>query len=306
MTVSQKQLEANRRNALKGGVKTAEGKAVVRYNALKHGLLAKEVVITVGEGAESPEAFDALLGDLQRELNPVGTLEEMLVEKIAAAYWRLRRAHRYEVGLIRKQLDTATDDYYNEKDWRDDKLHKPEEKIEQQIGSEKGMIREWKKDRRQLRRMQKEGLSLEETYGDEWEGNWDWLYDRVSYLLEEKGREDEELSPQELREFLHQAGWDDARIWQTLIRICDERIEHHKGRIVALEKERGKNRLKLQVVKRLGNIPPKEDLERLLRYEGAIERQFYKALNQLERLQRARQGDRIPAPVAIDLDVNTE
>jgi CRISPR/Cas system-associated endonuclease Cas1 len=75
---------------------------------------------------------------------------------------------------------------------------------------------------------------------------------------------------------------------------------------VALEKERGKNRLKLQVVKRLGNIPPKEDLERLLRYEGAIERQFYKALNQLERLQRARQGDRIPAPVAIDLDVNTE
>ena len=47
MTVSEKQLEANRKNAQKGGVKTEEGKSIVRYNALKHGLLAKEVFITV-------------------------------------------------------------------------------------------------------------------------------------------------------------------------------------------------------------------------------------------------------------------
>ncbi len=60
MTVSKKQLKANKKNAQKGGVKTSEGKAIVKYNALKHGLLAKEVVITVGEGAESPEEFDAL------------------------------------------------------------------------------------------------------------------------------------------------------------------------------------------------------------------------------------------------------
>ncbi|MHC4085949.1 MAG: hypothetical protein ACYSWZ_12360 [Planctomycetota bacterium] len=55
MTVSQKQLEANKKNAQKGGVKTTEGKAIVKYNALKHGLLAKEVVVTVGEGAEDPD-----------------------------------------------------------------------------------------------------------------------------------------------------------------------------------------------------------------------------------------------------------
>ncbi|MCX5637107.1 MAG: hypothetical protein NTX52_05375 [Planctomycetota bacterium] len=46
MSVSEKQLEANRENALKGGVKTEEGKAIVKYNALKHGLLAKEAVIS--------------------------------------------------------------------------------------------------------------------------------------------------------------------------------------------------------------------------------------------------------------------
>ena len=60
MTVSEKQLEANRANAQKGGVKTPEGKEIVKYNALKHGLLAKEVVITVGDGTEDPEEFNCL------------------------------------------------------------------------------------------------------------------------------------------------------------------------------------------------------------------------------------------------------
>ncbi len=104
--VSQKQLAANRQNAQKGGVKTAEGLAVAKYNALKHGLLAKEVIINVGEGAESQEEFDGLLLDLQAQLRPAGSLEEMLVEKIAVAYWRLRRAYRYEVGLIRASWTT--------------------------------------------------------------------------------------------------------------------------------------------------------------------------------------------------------
>ena len=36
METSQKQIEANRENAKLGGVKTEEGKAVSRYNAIKH------------------------------------------------------------------------------------------------------------------------------------------------------------------------------------------------------------------------------------------------------------------------------
>ena len=64
MTVSSKQLEANRKNAQQGGVKTLEGKAIVKYNALKHGLLAKEVVITTGDGAESARRR-ATVADLQ-------------------------------------------------------------------------------------------------------------------------------------------------------------------------------------------------------------------------------------------------
>ena len=141
--VSPKQLEANRTNAQKGGVKTTEGKAIVKYNALKHGLLAQEVVITVGEGAENPEEFNSFLGDLKTQLSPEGVLEEMLVEKIAVAYWRLRRAYRYEAGLIRQELDTATEDFYS------NSYNKTDEEIEQQTEEEKQQIEGWKLEKRQ-------------------------------------------------------------------------------------------------------------------------------------------------------------
>jgi hypothetical protein len=43
---SDKQTQANRRNAQKStGPKTPEGKAAVRHNALKHGLLAERVLV---------------------------------------------------------------------------------------------------------------------------------------------------------------------------------------------------------------------------------------------------------------------
>lgn len=100
-------------------------------------------------------------------------------------------------------------------------------------------------------------------------------------------------------------GWSDDSIWQKLIESCDQSIEHHKKEIVGLEKQREKNRLRLQVIKKLGNIPSRDELDQLLRYEGAIERQLYKALNPLERLQRLRFGDSVPPPVEIDVDVNT-
>ena len=104
--VTEKQLAANRRNARKStGPRTPEGKRRSSRNALKHGLLAAEVVITDGDGAERQQDFDRLLADLCADLRPVGIVERSLVERIAACYWRLRRAQRYEVGAIRNSLD---------------------------------------------------------------------------------------------------------------------------------------------------------------------------------------------------------
>lgn len=303
MKISKKQLEANRKNAQKGGVKTQGGKAIVKYNALKHGLLAKETVITIGEGAENPEEFNSLLVDLKTQLNPLGTLEEILVEKIAVAYWRLCRAYRYEVGLIRSELDNATDDYYGKTDWEGKKKNKTDEEIDQEIKQVNEGVEYWKKDKRDLTRMHKNGKPLEEIY--DWEENWELLEEKVQYLL--AGDDDYEgFDPESLRKFLNNnAEWSDDQIWKALIEICEEMIQQHKDNIATLEKDKKKNRLKLQVIRKLGNIPSKEDLDRLLRYEGAIERQLYKALNQLERLQRLRAGDNVPAPVEVDVNLNT-
>jgi hypothetical protein len=51
--ISERKLEANRRNGAKGGVKTEEGKRRSRRNALKHGLRATTLLIedeTTAEG----------------------------------------------------------------------------------------------------------------------------------------------------------------------------------------------------------------------------------------------------------------
>ncbi|MHC4426553.1 MAG: hypothetical protein ACYSYV_10700, partial [Planctomycetota bacterium] len=116
--------------------------------------------------------------DLKTQLAPEGTLEEMLVEKIAVAYWRLRRAYRYEVGLIRSELDTATDDYYSgETSTSDYTKQKTDGEIEQEIEQQKETLESVKKDKKDFTKMYKDGKPLEEIYG--WEENWEMLYDKV-------------------------------------------------------------------------------------------------------------------------------
>jgi hypothetical protein len=298
LMTSTAQITANRKNAQKStGPLTTNGKAIVSQNALKHGLLAKEVVVTMGEGAESPDEFDALLDDLLEQLGAVGPVEEMLVEKIAIAYWRLRRAYRYEVGLIRRELDNATDDFYDTK--------QTDQELDQKIQDEEREMAAWKVEKTKLVKPQKAGKSLKVTF--EQEDVWDWLQDSVKHILPSRNDDDRFLTCEEIRAFLSEkCEWDDDYIWEKLIEICDKKISENQDEISRLKKQKQRNKLKLEVVKKLGTIPSKDELDRLLRYEGAIERQLYKAMNQLERLQRLRLGDHVPAPVEVDVAVNSD
>lgn len=90
--ISQKQIDANRENAKKGGVKTDDGKAISRYNALKHGLLAKQIMY---EGEDADELLE-LEKRLRAELAPATEIELLLVDKIASNIWRLKRALSFE------------------------------------------------------------------------------------------------------------------------------------------------------------------------------------------------------------------
>lgn len=106
--MTEKQLAANRRNAQRStGPRTAAGKAVSRWNALKHGVLAQAIIPPALEPHESREAFDQLLETLRQELSPATALEELLVERIATSYWRLGRVLRAESGQIAQGLASA-------------------------------------------------------------------------------------------------------------------------------------------------------------------------------------------------------
>jgi hypothetical protein len=90
---SEAQVLANRSNAEKStGPRTPEGKAAVSQNAVRHGLLAREVVIK-GEDLGQFEFYrDQMLG----ELAPVGSVESMLAERVVSLSWRLQRAERLQ------------------------------------------------------------------------------------------------------------------------------------------------------------------------------------------------------------------
>ncbi len=45
-------------------------------------------------------------------------------------------------------------------------------------------------------------------------------------------------------------------------------------------------------------------LAKLSRYETSIERSFYKALHELQRMQASREGKEVPLPLAVDVDVS--
>ena len=97
---SDKKAEANRRNALKStGPRTPEGKAAVRLNALRHGLRSEEILLP-GEDEQALRELDAYV---RAELQPVGELENLLIGRVVAAYWRLRRLGRVEAGIFMQQ-----------------------------------------------------------------------------------------------------------------------------------------------------------------------------------------------------------
>src|ERR687890_2032351 len=98
---SKKQIQANRRNALKStGPKTPDGKALARLNATKHGLLSQEILLP----GEDEDALKELAERLWAELQPVGEMESLLVERIIDATWRLRRLSRVEAGIFAFEL----------------------------------------------------------------------------------------------------------------------------------------------------------------------------------------------------------
>ena len=105
MTASKKKSEANRQNAkLSTGPRDT---TATRFNALKHGILSKEVLLTM---ADDVETFDRFSNALREDLAPVGAKEEFIMEDLIAIAWRMRRVLTYESAVIDRNCEKALKD----------------------------------------------------------------------------------------------------------------------------------------------------------------------------------------------------
>ena len=97
---TQAQITAN------AGPRSADGKAVSRFNAVTHAAAAKSLVVR----GEEESAFSELSGSYYEQFQPVGPEEALLLEKIIAADWTQRRMRRVEAevfnALIAQQDDS--------------------------------------------------------------------------------------------------------------------------------------------------------------------------------------------------------
>ena len=161
---TEKQVEANKQNALVStGPVTDEGKALVSQNAVKHGIFARDLIITSGDGKEDQQEYAELLDGLIVSLNPKGQMECVLVEKIAVDFWRLRRVLRFESGSIRKFLDMAINDYYDKTDYMGNKEHKTNEELDEEIAELSA--RQTKQSQKRIAELEQE--KLKNKYAEE-------------------------------------------------------------------------------------------------------------------------------------------
>ena len=96
-TISEKQLEANRRNAQRStGPKTEQGRKVSALNARRHNLTGQVTAMTDADRI----MHDAFSASIVESLAPEGAMETQLAQRIATDSWRLNRISAVEDNLF--------------------------------------------------------------------------------------------------------------------------------------------------------------------------------------------------------------
>jgi hypothetical protein len=302
---SERRIEANRRNAAHStGPTTEQGKRTVARNAIKHGILAREVVITDGDGEESLKEFHDLVKQLYQCYEPIGIVEESLVQTIATCWWRKARVIRAENGEIRKRLDTLEKDRARRNS--DEGNH---EVASWDLSGRQGEHHDLKRHHagleyltNLLNRVKSEITSdgyISENNRDEICQAfcfWDYSFAMFCYCcgsqkeLEDRPSERvvDEKDVNEKRDVTH----------ELIACLIDGRL----NRISKLKEDvTERENLALDAEARHFSLPPADATDKILRYEAHLDKQLYRAMDQLERLQRQRRGENVPPPLNINL-----
>jgi hypothetical protein len=294
-TISERKVEANRRNPQQStGPKTTAGKRAVRSNALRHGLLAKAVIIPKDPAQESRREFGELLRRLRRGLRPQGVLEELQVERLAVAYWRKRRALGCEVGEIQDGVNAleAPDDPPTDVDDTTPLTASDRQALrESSTGLDflLGLLREVRRE------VQGTGVLREETaerlvhwfrnVPDGFARRCRELSANVTGAMFEESVETEDPEEPEVERAAGAEGC--ARALLRLINQEIKALKAEKARLATVPEEEFTLSGDDPSVRRANVLRPKV-MDRLRRYERALDRDFDRALAELERLQRRR------------------
>lgn len=283
---TQKQIETNQKNSLfSTGASTEEGKSIISKNAIKHGIFAKDLIISCGEGKENSEEYQELFDNLIRDLNPDGQLQWVLVEKIAVDFWRLKRVLRFETGSIRICSDMVNYDYYKQVDYNGEKVNRTNDEIELEIQEEKEEF-DW--NNRYISCLEKGLVSFDKP---EWKGEGleiD-LEEDLGMVIGEIDPEARFLSFREMKKILATHGYTDKDVSSALIKCIKEQNEKIQKKMFDLEQHKLKNKLKEEVNIKLYSLPIGDNAEKVMRYERAIQHSILQNLSLLKRLQASIQ-----------------
>jgi hypothetical protein len=97
-----RKIESSRANGARSrGPVTESGKLIASQNARRHALLARIVLLE----NESPDGFAEVMTDHLERFQPADSVELGMVEEMAAAWWRMRRAWSIETQLLNDCFD---------------------------------------------------------------------------------------------------------------------------------------------------------------------------------------------------------
>jgi len=297
-SISAKQIDANRRNALHStGPTTPEGKEASRCNALKHGLRAKEMIIP---GQEDPAEFEAILTELYEEWEAEGHTERHLVQQIGRAEWRLSRAIRAELGEIRTQMPSSTPNF-NDAEKQIEEAAKLSPHTLQKILAEStlGILCLRKAVENALDELESEGTVSEETclhlgrlFGDQRDSPATILN---TLFFEEMPEGEEDDLDTDREPTADKAGPDEKAAARKHLEMVLKDLDRRARNVHKHE------RTNLEIARQRLSIPQSLALERILRYETAIKREMRRDIDQLERLQRRRRGEPLPPTVNVNV-----
>jgi hypothetical protein len=293
--MTEKQLAANRRNALKStGPRSAKGRARSSKNSIKHGVLTATPILP---GIECQEAWEEHRDGVIESIAPVGYLEKLLTVQLASISWRLARVVRYEAEVASAAVATAEPNLEDQAEIGSGKPADPEDaRLE---GEQASIIIEALKRLPSMTDLEKLGKRL--AVAILWVLSEALVHDRERISI--PGIPDVGLLRRAIQSYAAADRITPEQLRNRCIASLHEKRDEAETRGRELVEKGRLWKLLLERENRSRMLLEPAVLGTVTRYESNLERSFFRTLHEIQRLQAARSGALVSPPAALDVDL---